>query len=150
MGAAAEISRSRNRGNSFDRARLKKGLKKRLFALDCFLSRIRGGDRHKSASDRPFPAEFNVIATGEPKTELNAQQLKCLIRYKLAAVSDMELPWKCTGFPLADLPTARFSKFAGKLQEQVKLRAASTIADIEQHTIRHLAKRLSRTGNEGL
>ncbi|MEG3847040.1 hypothetical protein QT971_06980 [Microcoleus sp. herbarium19] len=113
MGAAAEISRSRDRGNSFDRARLNQ----RLLALGRFLSRIRGGDRHKSDSDRRFTAEFKVISAGElPKTQLNRQQLKGSIRYKLAAVSDRELPWKSTGFPLSGLQAARFSKFTGKQQ----------------------------------
>ncbi len=113
MGAAAEISRSRNQPNSFDREIEKATLR----AGAAFSVESEGAIGINLPPIARVAAEFKVISTGElPNTQLNRQQLKCLIRYKLAAVSDIELPWKCTGFPLSGLPTARLSKFTGKLQ----------------------------------
>lgn len=88
MGAAAEISRSRNQPNSFDREIEKATIR----AGAAFSVESEGAIGINLPPIARVAAEFKVISAGElPNTQLNRQQLKCLIRYKLAAVSDMEL-----------------------------------------------------------
>lgn len=129
MGAAAEISRSRNQPNSFDREIEKATLR----AGAAFSVESEGAIGINLPPIARVAAEFNVISAGElPNTQLNRQQLKCLIRYKLAAVSDIELKkemyWVSTT-RACQLPDSK--NLPGSSKRRVKLTAASAIADLD-------------------